>query len=87
MKGRIGWQGLTSDEFIEEGPFLVTSTDFENGRVCWDRSYHISNKRYEEAPEIQLQIGDLLVTKDGTIGKLGLVLKIAEYCIISTKWR
>lgn len=76
MKGRIGWQGLTSDEFIEEGPFLVTGTDFDAGRVCWDRSYHISEKRYEEAPEIQLQEGDLLVTKDGTIGKLAYIDKL-----------
>ena len=76
MKGRIGWQGLTSDEFIDEGPFLVTGTDFENGQVCWERSYHISSKRYDEAPEIQLQTGDLLVTKDGTIGKLAYIDKI-----------
>ncbi len=73
MKGRIGWQGLTADEFIEEGPYLVTGTDFDSGHVCWDRSYHVSEKRYEEAPEIQLRIGDLLVTKDGTIGKLALI--------------
>lgn len=73
MKGRIGWQGLTSDEFIDEGPYLVTGTDFDNGRVCWERSYHVSEKRYEEAPEIQLKIGDLLVTKDGTIGKLAYI--------------
>lgn len=73
MKGRIGWQGLTADEFIEEGPYLVTGTDFDGGHVCWNRSYHVSEKRYEEAPEIQLKIGDLLVTKDGTIGKLALI--------------
>lgn len=73
MKGRIGWQGLTADEFIEEGPYLVTGTDFKNGRVCWERSYHISEKRYDEAPQIQLTVGDLLVTKDGTIGKLAYI--------------
>lgn len=73
MKGRIGWQGLTADEFIEEGPYLVTGTDFERGRVCWDRSYHISKKRYNEAVPIQLKVGDLLVTKDGTIGKLAYI--------------
>ena len=73
MKGRIGWQGLTADEFMEEGPYLVTGTDFENGRVCWDRSYHITEKRYNEAPQIQLKIDDLLVTKDGTIGKLAYI--------------
>lgn len=73
MKGRIGWQGLTSDEFIDAGPYLVTGTDFDKGRVCWERSYHVSEKRYEEAPEIQLKVGDLLVTKDGTIGKLAYI--------------
>lgn len=70
MKGRIGWQGLKADEFIDEGAYLVTGTDFEDGKVCWERSYRISDKRYEEAPQIQLNVGDLLITKDGTIGKL-----------------
>ena len=41
LKGRIGWQGLTADEFIDEGPYLITGTDFENGRIQFDRSYHI----------------------------------------------
>lgn len=73
LKGRIGWQGLTADEFIDEGPYLITGTDFENGRIQFDRSYHISEERYAQAPEIQLKIGDLLVTKDGTVGKMAYV--------------
>ena len=78
MKGRIGWQGLKADEFIDEGPYLVTGTDFKNGRVNWDTAYHISQKRYEQAPEIQLKQGDLLVTKDGTVGKLALIDELPE---------
>ncbi len=73
MKGRIGWQGLKADEFIEEGPYLVTGTDFENGKVIWERCYHISEERYNEAPEIHVEKGDLLITKDGTVGKLALI--------------
>ena len=73
LKGRIGWQGLKADEFIDEGPYLITGTDFENGRIQFDRSYHISEERYNEAPEIQLKEGDLLVTKDGTVGKIAYV--------------
>ncbi len=73
LKGRIGWQGLKADEFIDEGPYLITGTDFENGRIQFDRSYHISEERYNEAPEIQLKVGDLLVTKDGTVGKMAYV--------------
>ena len=73
LKGRIGWQGLTADEFTEEGPYLITGTDFENGRIQFDRSYHISEERYSQSPEIQLKKGDLLVTKDGTVGKIAYV--------------
>ena len=73
MKGRIGWQGLKADEFISDGPDLVTGTDFENGKVDWSRCYHISEERYAEAPEIHVKEGDLLITKDGTVGKLAYV--------------
>lgn len=73
LKGRIGWQGLTADEFVDEGPYLITGTDFENGKIQFDRSYHISDERYNQAPEIQLKVGDLLVTKDGTVGKMAYV--------------
>ena len=73
MKGRIGWQGLKADEFTEDGPYLVTGTDFVNGKVCWERCYHISEERYNEDPEIHVEKGDLLITKDGTVGKLALI--------------
>lgn len=73
VKGRIGWQGLKSDEFIDEGPHLVTGTDFEDGRINWKNTYHISEERYKEDPYIQLQEEDLLITKDGTIGKIAIV--------------
>jgi len=73
VKGRIGWQGLKTDEFIDEGPYLVTGTDFVNGRINWDTCYHVSEERYNEDPFIQLRDNDLLITKDGTIGKVAIV--------------
>ncbi|MGA1871989.1 MAG: restriction endonuclease subunit S [bacterium] len=72
MKGRIGWQGLKQSEFttnINE-PFLITGMNFKDGKICWDEVYHISEERYNQAPEIQLKNNDVLITKDGTIGKL-----------------
>lgn len=73
MKGRIGWQGLKADEFIDEGPYLITGTDFEDGHVVWERCYHISQERYDQDPAIHVKKGDLLITKDGTVGKLALI--------------
>lgn len=76
MKGRIGWQGLKSTDFIDEGPYCITGTDFINGQVNWDTCYHVSEERYQMDPYIQVKIGDLLVTKDGTIGKMAIISKL-----------
>lgn len=55
VKGRIGWQGLKSDEFIDEGPYLVTGTDFINGYINWETCYHVAEERYNQDPYIQLR--------------------------------
>ena len=73
LKGRIGWQGLTSDEYTDEGPYLITGIDFCNGGIDWDRCVHITEERWLEAPEIHIENGDLLITKDGTVGKVAVV--------------
>ena len=74
VKGRIGWKGLKSSEFLSEGfSCLVTGTDFKGGKVDWKGCYHIDKDRYEEDPYIQLHENDLLITKDGSIGKLAIV--------------
>lgn len=72
MKGRIGWQGLNQTEFTtnNDEPYLITGMNFKNGAIRWDEVYHVSDERYEIAKEIQLKSGDVLMTKDGTIGKL-----------------
>ena len=73
LYGRIGWQGLTSEEYIDEGPFLVTGIDFCKGRIDWNNCVHISEKRWEQADKIQIKNEDLLITKDGTVGKVAIV--------------
>ena len=72
LKGRIGWQGLTASEYIDEGPFLVTGTDFQNGLVNWSSCAHISKERFDEDSDIHIKEGDLLITKDGTVGKVAI---------------
>lgn len=73
LKGRIGWQGLTSEEYQDEGAYLITGVDFDNGSIDWENCVHVPMKRWEEAKDIQIQEGDLLITKDGTIGKVAIV--------------
>lgn len=73
LKGRIGWQGLTSEEYQDEGPYLITGKDLINGKVNWSTCTHITKERFDEAPDIHIENQDLLITKDGTIGKVALV--------------
>jgi type I restriction enzyme, S subunit len=76
VKARVGWHGLKSDDFTDEGPYLVTGSDFKGPKIKWDDCYHCDLDRYEQDPYIQLTEGDLLITKDGTIGKVALVDKL-----------
>jgi type I restriction enzyme S subunit len=71
LKGRIGWQGLKQSEFTanENEPFLITGMNFKDGAIRWNEVYHIPEERYEMAKDIQLMTSDVLMTKDGTIGK------------------
>lgn len=78
LKGRIGWQGLTSDEYTDIGPYLITGVDFFNGGINWENCVHITEKRWAEAPEIHIKNGDLLITKDGTVGKVAIVDNLPE---------
>jgi len=74
MKGRIGWQGLKRNEFLEYGNYLITGIHFNNDySIDWKSCYHISDRRYNQAPEIQVKVNDILLTKDGTIGKLAFI--------------
>ncbi len=73
LKGRIGWQGLTSEEYQDEGAFLITGVDFLDGGIDWENCVHVPMKRWEEAKDIQIEEGDLLITKDGTVGKVAIV--------------
>jgi type I restriction enzyme S subunit len=84
LRGRIGWQGLKAAEFVKEGPFLVTGTDFTDGRIDWDACYHVSESRYAEADYIHLKNDDVLITKDGTIGKVALVEDCPEKAVLNS---
>ena len=74
LKARIGWQGLTTAEYLTAGKyFLVTGTDFVDGCVDWSRCCYVDHCRFKQDKNIQLRLGDVLLTKDGTIGKAGFV--------------
>lgn len=75
LKARIGWQGLTKKEYKSFGDYkLVTGTDFtKNLRIDFDSCVYVEKERYEQDEYIKLKVGDVLITKDGTLGKVAYI--------------
>lgn len=73
-KARIGWQGLKKHEYLRSGySYLIGGTDFSNGTVSLDNIAYVTKERYDMDTNIQVSENDVLVTKDGTIGKVAIV--------------
>ncbi len=77
IKGRIGWKGLKKSEYLPFSDYrIINGESLTLSGIDWNKAGYISAERYEESPEIKLNIGDILLSKDGTIGKIGYVDKL-----------
>ena len=77
LKARIGWQGLTTGEYLLQGDYiLITGTDFKDGYIDWKNCCYVSKWRYDQDNNIQIKEGDVLISKDGTIGKVAFLNSI-----------
>ncbi|NQY65225.1 MAG: restriction endonuclease subunit S [Alteromonadaceae bacterium] len=86
ISARIGWKGLKASEYTEEGPLFLSVHGLNYGQyVDLDKSFHISEERYLESPEIMLKNEDILLCKDGAgIGKIGIVRGLEEKSSINS---
>lgn len=79
LKARIGWQGLTTAEYKKTGDYyLITGTEFKNGFIDWGKCVFVDEQRYKQDKNIQVKKHDVLVTKDGTIGKVALIKDVEK---------
>ena len=78
IKGRIGWQRLNRKEYLKKGDYyLVTGVDIMNNhRIDFNKCFYVSKERYEKDSKIQLKSGDIILTKDGTIGKVAMIYEL-----------
>ncbi|WP_049895792.1 restriction endonuclease subunit S [Oribacterium sp. NK2B42] len=74
IKGRIGWKGLKKSEYLPQSEYrIINGETLTQSGIDWNKAGYISEERYIESPEIMLKVGDILLSKDGTIGKIGYV--------------
>ena len=75
VKARVGWQRLTRSEYLQDGEYcLITGTDFQSdGHIDFNTCVYVSKERYEMDKNIQIHKDDILITKDGTLGKVAII--------------
>jgi type I restriction enzyme S subunit len=85
------WEKVTYDEVsenitygftspmpeTESGPWRITAKDIHDGKINYDEASKTSKEAYEEklTSKSRPEVGTVLVTKDGTLGRVGIVDK------------
>lgn len=76
VRGRIGFRGYTTDDLVneEDGVLALGGSNLgDNGLIRLDKRTFLTWEKYDESPEIQIEIGDLVLGQRGTCGKVALI--------------
>lgn len=84
IKGRLGWKSLKQEEYIPDGPSMIAGKHIKNGEIDWEKVDHIPLWRYKESPEIMLGNGDVIFSKDGSLGNPALITNLRELATINS---
>jgi type I restriction enzyme S subunit len=59
----------------KDGPWMITAFDIANGKICYGQARHTSEKAYKNdlTQKSKPNLGDILITKDGTLGRIAVV--------------
>nr|WP_315212209.1 restriction endonuclease subunit S [uncultured Flavobacterium sp.] len=86
IKGRIGYRGYTVADIVEKGKGAITlspSNFDENGRLKFEKCTYITWKKYEESPEIMLEVGQTVLVKTASVGKTAYVESLPEKATVN----
>jgi type I restriction enzyme S subunit len=89
LSTRVGWAVTSFEEVCERitygftnpmpttvaGPWMVTAADVQDGRINYSTARHTSQQAFDRAltDKSRARVGDVLLTKDGTLGRVGVV--------------
>jgi type I restriction enzyme S subunit len=76
VNGRVGWKALKASEYVESGFFFLSTPNIKEVEIDFVNVNYITAERYYESPEIMLEVGDILLVKDGST--LGIVNVIRQ---------
>ncbi len=83
----IGWKGLTTDNYVnEDGVYLLRTVDIKDNFINLENAVMAEREKVYEQPQIILKQGDIIFSKDGTLGVTAIVPRHQnkEMCVGST---
>ncbi len=83
----IGWKGLTTDNYVKEnGVYLLRTVDIKDNFISLENAVMAEKEKVYEQPQIILKQGDIIFSKDGTLGVSAVVPRYQnkEMCVGST---
>ena len=89
LRGRIGFRGYKETDLVSAGNGAITFSPAdidEMGNVSLESNKYLSWAKYDESPEIQVKVGDILFTKTASIGKVGFVRELKEKATINPQF-
>ncbi|MDQ9831488.1 restriction endonuclease subunit S [Acinetobacter soli] len=85
VRGRVGWKALKADEYVDEGYIFLATPNIKEKEIDFSNVNYITFERYAESPEIQLRLGDILLTKDGsTLGTANIVISLPNKATVNS---
>lgn len=74
VHARIGWKALTADEYVPDGFVFLSTPNIKADTIDFENVNYITAHRFDESPELKLEVGDVLLVKDGnTLGITNVV--------------
>jgi type I restriction enzyme S subunit len=89
LRGRIGFRGYTREDLVQahQGAVTFSPSDIDDhGNLSLINNDYISFFKYDESPEIQVNVGDILFTKTASIGKVAYVKELKEKATINPQF-
>lgn len=85
VRARLGWKGLKAEEYVDSGYAFLSTPNIKNTLIDFENINYISKERYDESPEIKLNIGDVLLAKDGsTLGTVNVVRTLPKETTVNS---
>ena len=85
MRARLGWKGLKAEEYVDDGFVFLSTPNIKGRDIDFENVNYIDEIRYDESPEIKLNVGDVLLAKDGsTLGTVNVVRELPRPATVNS---